>query len=423
MPALSPGSDPTAVNKDYCFRHAQMYEGWECPLCAAEKASAGSPALVGGRPSGSASGGGSAAPAVGPGGGIITPASRSASRERSTEAQHILDAGDPKAALTVCTRAIELDPTNLHAYVVGARAADRAGSFQQQEELVEEGARLLHQPEYRRVARWYLDLLRGARDAAMARPIVASFIASGPWPPADLLGLVRTLVSRGFGGEALRILESVPVDQRSLQIAAYSAQLTKRAFGISDPEVDAYLAAVPATERQKVLAEVRQMCDEGAFPVSTLLLIRDAARARYRTWGPEIRQAIELEARKELTEQLAPEAVKPAYNLALRVGGGVLGAFVVLSLALGGSAVLFVLGLVLAVGGAVGAFVYGRETEVTKRLVPLLPARIDELLVRERDDWQLILDDQAAPFATPPAPEPPPQPAPPEPPSDQTPAP
>jgi hypothetical protein len=85
--------------------------------------------------------------------------------------------------------------------------------------------------------------------------------------------------------------------------------------------------------------------------------------------------------------------------------------------------VLFVLGLVLAVGGAVGAFVYGRETEVTKRLVPLLPARIEELLVRERDDWQLILDDQAAPFATPPAPEPPPQPAPPEPPSDQTPAP
>jgi hypothetical protein len=405
----SSGREQASVNKDYCFRHAQMYEGWDCPLCAADKAGAPAPpgAAAGRAGRGTPSAGGDATDAAG----IVTPQSRSASRDRSNEAQQLLEAGDPRQALETCERAIVLDPENLHAFVVAARAADRVGSFQQQDEFVEEGARLLRQPEYRRVAKWYLDLLKGARDAAMARPIVAAAVASGPWPAADVLALVRTLVSRGFPGEALRVLESVPVGQRSLAICAYGAQLTQRSFAINDPEVDAYLASVPVTRRADVLGEVRQLCDAAAFPVSTLLLIRDAVRARYRAWAPEIQQALEIEARRQLAERLAPDAVKVGGAFAVRVGAVALAVFIVLTLSFGGGAPLLLLGFVLAVGAAVGGFTYGREAEIRKRLVPLLPRRKEELSQRESDDWQLILDDGAAPFATPPAAVPPSEPA------------
>jgi hypothetical protein len=306
------------------------------------------------------------------------------------------------------------------------RAAQRTGEFGRQEEFAEDAARLLRDPEYRGESRWYVDLLKGLRDAATARPIVEAFVAAGPWPSPDTLSLVKTLVSRGCPGEALRVIDAIPAGARPLALCAYNAQITKRGFGINDPEVDAYLARIPGSERDRILGEVREMCEAGTFSISTLLLVRDAVRNRYRGWTAEIREEVEKTARAKLAEALRPEAAQRAIGLALRLGAATLGAAVVLALVLGGGILFFVIGLVLAAAVAAGGYVYTSDAEITRRVEPLLPRAVEERLRQERDAWHLVLDDSAAPFGTQaPAMEPttPADPAEPAPPAQATPGP
>lgn len=393
--ARDSGSKP--VNKDYCFRHSLLFEGWECPLCAGDTAAPG-----GGGGSSPPAGRTASAPGAPPGSGATPnsapgPASRPASLAASKEAAHLLDAGAAREALEGAERAIELDRSNLHAYVVAARAAQKTGDFHRQEELIEEAARLLHTAEYQRDSHWYYDLLRGVRDAAMARPIVASFIQAGPWPPAEAAGLVQALATRDLAGEALRLLESIPPEHRSLTLCAHGAQLTARPFSLSDPEVDAYLARVPAAQRDGALDEFRGLCEERVFPMSTLMMLRDSLRERYRGWTPEVHRLRHEAARAEAAATLEAATVKPGVSLALKAGGTVLGASLALAVVLG-RPILLPLGALLSLGAAAGGFVYGRDAELERRLPEVLPGVLERMGKEETSRWELVLDDQHALF-------------------------
>jgi hypothetical protein len=315
----------------------------------------------------------------------------------SNDAQHLLAAGAPREALAACERAIELDPTNLDAYVIGARASQRIGDLGRQEGYLEEAGRLLRGPEHRASVRAFAEVLRATSDASMARPIISTFVAAGPWAQADTLAIVRLLVSRRMPGEAIRAIEMVAPAERTLALTAYYSRLTSRGFEMNDPEVDAHLSRFDAASRQRVLEEYREVVADEVLPVSTVMLVRDAVGRRYTMWQAQIAQLLDMAAREEATEFLRPGASKPAASAAMRTGGLATGALVILALIVGGGPILAILGgAVGCVAGAI-AFVVRRESEVQRRLPDVVPSFLEKLEAEEADQWRVVTDEEPLP--------------------------
>lgn len=377
------------TNRDYCFRHASMYEGWQCPLCAKEeeeKAAGGGAAAAGAPVSPEAAAELAAAR-------IQRSPSRIESKAKSDQAEAMLVSGAAREALDLCESAVEIDPRNLHAHIVGARASRILRDAVREREFLEDTVKLLRSDEYARESKWYHEVLKHARDTALVTQLAKTFIAARKWPAADALPLVRALVGRGAVSEALTILDSLPRTDRSLLTCAYSMQLTGTAVGRVDPDLHAYLEGTPAERRAQILAELLEVQASDVIAALTVARVKDAVRTRYEGWSADVKHLISEEARRLGAEKLAPSLAGPAMSWALRFFLGALVFGVVLTLAFGGNALVLVLSgaVALACGGA--GYAYGRDVELKKLLPTVLPEIREDLMTRESDRWASVLSD------------------------------
>ena len=400
-PKASPKPRPgeKKVNRDYCFRHQLMYEGYECPRCADGDLGSATPKTAAG-------GGASAGPRARAAGAtgvaeveqaqVVTPESRSESAARSQDAQHLLAAGAVRDALAAAEKAITLDPANLEAYVVGARASQRLGDFSRQSGFLEEAARLLRGPAHRNSIVSFLEVVKSTNDATHVRPVISTFVSAGHWKASDALVMVRMLVSRQFAGEALRVIEMLEPADRSLALTAYNSKITSRGFAMADPEIEQHLARIPAAARERVIEEYREVCDDPVLGMTSLMTVRDAVRNWYGQRAGDIGQLLEEEGRKQASEFLAPDVVKPASAAGIRIGAIAGGVLALGGLAVGGGVIGLIVGLAIGVVAGAAAFVMRKETELHRRLPDLVPVFKEKLQEEEADRWRSILEEELA---------------------------
>jgi hypothetical protein len=364
--------------RDYCFRHAQMYEGWQCPLCLEEAPE-----------DPSAAGRDAPVPAAAP----TQPGSRGESQAKTAQAEGLLLSGSPREALDLAETAIACDPKNLRAYVVGARASRALRDAASEEELMERAVKLLPTDEYAKTSSAYFDVLTYLRHNRQVGPLVRAFVEAKTWPPAESLALVKLLVARGASADALVVLDTLPEASRSLLTCAYNIQLSRGVIGSADPELASYLQAVPAAERGRVLSEFREVAASTILSGGTVGEVRDAIRGRYRQWAGDIRAAMGEEARKAAVARLDPQLYRPAIVSAVRffVGALVLGSIV----GVVGGPPGFLLGALVAVGAAGAGYAYGRDVELKRRLSVVLPEVREELTAEEVAQWAPVLEEPA----------------------------
>jgi hypothetical protein len=376
-------------SRDYCFKHSKMYEGWRCPLCADEEERGTTPAHASQQAGGKTARPGAAAAPAAP---AYRPPSRDQSKAKSDQAEAMLLSGAAREALDMCESAVELDAKNIHAHLVGARASRILRDTPREQEFLEDAIKLLRTDEYAKSIQWYHEVLKYTRDGLVLSQLARSFVVARKWPRAETLSMVRSLVGRGAVSDALTVLDSLPVTDRSLLTCAYSMQLTATAFGRKDPDLQAYLQATPASQRGRILAEMLEVQSADVIGGSTISRLRDAVRARYEEWANDIKPLISAEARKVALERIAPKLHAPAMSWAIRflIGGLVVG--VVLGIALG--VIGLVLGAVAAAGLAGAGYAYGRDVEAKNLLPSVLPEVREELTEREVERWSSILSDE-----------------------------
>jgi hypothetical protein len=377
--------------RDYCFRHSKMYEGWQCPMCADEDergtGSSASTASKSAAPQpGSAAGGAPAAP--------YRPPSRDQSKTKSDQAEAMLLSGAAREALDLCESAVELDPRNLHAQLVAARASRILRDVRREQDCLEDAIKLLKTDEYARTTFWYQEILKYTRDSFAIAQVARIFASARKWPPADALAMVKSLVGRGAVSDALVVLDSIGPEDRSLLTCAYSMQLTASTYGRVDPDLQVYLQGTPAAQRARILAEMLDVKASEVMAGATSSKIRDAVRTRYEEWTTDIKHLLSEEARKVATDRIAPKINGPAASWAVKFAVGAIVVSVILVGALGLGAGGLVIALVAAVGAAGAGFAYGRDVE-TKRLLPdVLPGVREELSERELARWGWIMSDE-----------------------------
>jgi hypothetical protein len=375
-------------NRDYCFRHSKMYDGWQCPLCLEEEERGPAKAALPSASPASPQGGAGGAPKAG----AAQAPSRAESQAKSAQAEAMLLSGAAREALDLCEAAIALDRRNLAAYVIGARASRALRDGAGEQELLENAIKLLHTEEYGKTSRAYIDILKHLRDSRMVAQLVKAFVAARRWPAAEALGMVKTLVARGATSDALVVLDSLPDATRSLLTCAYSVQLSGVSRPGVDPDLLRYLQSVSAAERAKILAEFYEVTGSEVLAGATVSKVRDAVRTRYADWTNDIKQLLSEEARKVAAERVGPKLGAPAGSWAIKffMGGMVLA--VVIGLA-GGTAG-FLVGAVIAVGCAGAGYAYGRDVELKRLLPTVLPAVREELSNREIERWASVSSDE-----------------------------
>jgi hypothetical protein len=373
--------------RDYCFRHATMYDGWACPRCVdeGEQNPSGAPAVAGAA--------GEGAPAAGPAAAAdpVTP-SPAESRSKSARAEAVLLAGTPIEAVDLCDAAIELDPKNLQAYRVGAEASRMLGDTVRADELVAQAIVLLQGDEAGRSTATYGELLRHATSARVIGQLVRAFLEVQPWSTADLLAMAGALIGRDAPSDALVVLDSIPAASRSLLTCAHTLQLSPVTSLGTDPEMLRYLEAVPGKDRERVLGEYFEIGNAAILTGPTISRVKAAIRARYAGWSPDIRRLLGDEARRIATERVNPTLDGAALAFAVRFlfGGVALG----LGLAfVGGPAGAFI-GALAALGSAGAGYVYGRDVELKRRLDGMIPAVREELTDREVERWAPVLSEE-----------------------------
>jgi hypothetical protein len=399
--------------RDYCFRHSRMYEGWQCPLCLEEEQKGtAKPADV--------SAGPGAARAAGAGGAHATePAhqvpSRAESAVKSKQAEAVLVSGAARDALDLCEAAIGLDPRNIQAYLIGARASRVMRDAGLEQEMLEAAIKLLKTEEYGRNSQAYVEVLRHLRDGRMVSQLAEVFAKSQQWPPAEALSMLKALVGRGATREALVVIDNLPAGSRSLLTCAYSMQLSASPLQGVDPDLARYVKSIDAAERARLLAEFYEVRASEVLAHATVVKLRDAVRARYMEWKSEIKQDLSEEARKAAAERIAPQLGSPAMSSAVRFFVGGLVVATVLVLLTGAGVLGFVVGIVLALGAGGAGMAYGRDVELKRLLPTVLPAVKEELTNREAERWAPILSDEPLTRHEPEetaAPEPPSEPCP-----------
>jgi len=381
-----------AGGRDYCFRHRKMYEGWQCPECLDEKETGQTGRAgklsetphsmeeqVAARHREEAAG----------------QPSRVESQAKLDEAQRMLSAGALDQAFELARQATVLDRTNFLAQFTAARMARMVHDGSAEQEFLENAIDLLRLPEFRASIACYLDLLKQVQGATQLSRVVHQFISARSWPARDAISVIRLLGARQATADALRVLEAVPVRERSLFTAAYAVHVSGRPSMAFDAQIEAYLPAVPASRRDEVLAEYREICQQGTFSDFAMMVLRDALRTKYAEWEADIGTLMRAEAREVATPQLGPKVTGPALLVAggafafLLVAGGIL------TLIVGGGAPMFLMGLILAVAGGGGGFAYGREHQIRKELPAILPQILEALANGEYEQWKDILDDEA----------------------------
>jgi hypothetical protein len=375
-----------------------MYEGWQCPLCVEEAAEDPSvaateaPGIEKSRPDGASA----SAP--------TRPGSRVESQAKTTEAEGLLLSGSPREALDLAETALACDPTNLRAYLVGARASRVLRDAASEEALMERAVTLLPTEEYGKTSSAYLEVLSCLHDNRRVAPLVRAFVAARTWPPVESLALLKMLVARRASADALVVLDTLPETSRSLLTCAYNVQLSHGSVASADPGLLHHLRAVPAADRGRILSEFHEMAASEVLSRGTVSTIRDAVRGRYREWAGDIKAVMGEEARKAAVRRLAPQLHTPAIMSAVRffVGGLILGSIV----GVVGGPQAFLLGALAAVGAAGAGYAYGRDVELKRLLSVALPEVREELTAAEVAQWTPVLEepagDQPLDAATPP---------------------
>ncbi len=372
--------------RDYCFHHARMYSGWRCPLCVEEEAecrrnagetpTAAEPTLV-------------QAPAP-----ELPALDPEASALKRQEAERDLIGNKARDALDLSEQAVRLDPQNLRAHLIGARACRILGEGAREAELLEAAVDLLRQPQHAASGEAFLEVLKHLRNGRLIGQVVRIYLTLGSRPIEEVLPLVRVLVAHGAVSDALVLLDLLPPSARSLATCAYTLEVTGRAFHGIPPELHEYLHGVPSDRRDHLLEEFVALRQDPTLGRTTVNAIRDALQQRYDEWATDIGQQLGQKARAEALAAIGSAWVGTAVARALATMAAGLVVAVVLMLVVGGKAVLLT-GMALAFLCAGGGFVYGREAEMGRQLQARLPAIKQTLAEDELNRWLGVLHEGA----------------------------
>lgn len=376
-------------NRDYCFKHSQMFDGWQCPRCAEEHA--GEP---GDAPIGDAEPAASASSAGGP----ASPPSREKSESESTakcsQAERLLRNGDARAALEMAEQAIEHHERNLTAHLVGARAARALLDSGREHELLTAATELLSVPPYFGDCAATLDVLKHTRDPKLAGAAARTFASVPKRTGTDVQQIVRVLMARSLFSDAIVMLDSLPPEDRTLATCAYTFQLTSRPFVKSDPEVGRFLRRVGAEQRGDILAGLLALREDTTVLPSTVDLLRKALKGRYDEWAADIGRELTDEAKRLATESVGREWVPGARSAAIKfaVGACILSGLLVY---IAGVWIGLAVGIPFVYLSTRAGYAYGRDEETRRLTVESLHTLKEKIAREELDRWMPILDDEA----------------------------
>jgi hypothetical protein len=375
--------------RDYCFKHSQMFDGWQCPQCAEEHA--GDP---GDAPNGETTPADSPSDVGGPASVLSREKSESEATAKCSQAERLLRNGDARAALEMAEQAIEHHERNLTAHLVGARAARALLDFGREHELLAAATQLLSAPPYFGDCAATLEVLKYARDPKLAGAAARTFASVPKRTGTDVQRIVHVLMARSLFSDAIVMLDSLPPEDRTLATCAYTFQLTSRPFVKSDPEIGRFLRKIGAERRADILSDLLALREDTTILPSTADLLQKALRSRYDEWAADIGRELTDEAKRRAAESVGREWVSSARSAAIKFAAGAC----VLSgllMYIGGVWIGLAVGIPFVYLATRAGYAYGRDEEMRRLTVELLHTIKEQLAREELDRWMPILDDDA----------------------------
>ena len=220
---------------------------------------------------------------------------------KAMRAYELYKAGLYDESIKLSLDVISQDPGNIQGYMFAAWSFAITGQGAKAREMLEKQISLLKTSDYRDFGQSALKVLKDILDTPDNKDLMETFFEVSREFKYFPSALLDELLKRSLYDTA-RYLYSIHKNDHYIEALAYDIEISNKSGNKTNTEkLEKYLEQLPHTKRMNVLGEYEGL-KGGRFSDTTMNVLQEKIRERYREWVPDIKKEFLETASKRAKE-------------------------------------------------------------------------------------------------------------------------